>query len=113
MLAVAVALPQQPEVRILEQKFEIDEDGNYEFGYQQDDGQVLEEVGRVERGPEPETGLLTKQGGYSFVGDDGRTYTMSYIANDGGFQPKADYLPQPVAQIPEYEQLRQQYPELF
>ena len=113
LLAVAVALPQKPEIRVIDQRFDIDQQGNYEYAYQQDNGQVVEEVGRVQPGPEPETGLLTQQGGFSFVGDDGNTYSVSYVANDGGFQPQADHLPVAPAQIPEYEQLRQEHPELF
>ncbi|KAF0299490.1 Cuticle protein CP14.6 [Amphibalanus amphitrite] len=112
LLAVAVAIPQQG-ARIISQRFDMDQQGNYEYGYQQDDGTAAEQVGRVQRGPEPETGSLTQQGSYTYVGDDGVTYTVAYIADQGGFQPQASHLPVAPAQLPEYDQLRQQYPQLF
>ena len=64
-------------------------------------------------GPEPETGSITQQGSFQFVGDDGNTYQISYVANEGGFQPQGAHLPVAPAQIPEYEQLRREHPELF
>ncbi|XP_037074436.1 putative mediator of RNA polymerase II transcription subunit 12 [Pollicipes pollicipes] len=103
----------QPKVRILSQRFEQDQNGNYEYGYEQDNGQRVEEVGRVQPGSQPETGSISQQGSYEFVGDDGNTYKVSYVADENGFQPQGAHLPQPPAQIPEYEQLRRDYPQLF
>ena len=74
--------------------------------------QVAEE-GRVYPGPQPETGSLTQQGNFQFVADDGNTYQISYVADEGGFQPQGAHLPVAPAQIPEYEQLRRDHPELF
>ena len=70
-------------------------------------------AGKSLPGPEPETGSIDVQGSYTFVGDDGVTYTVSYQANEAGFQPQADFLPVAPAQIPEYAQLRLVHPELF
>ena len=112
LVVVAAAAPQQ-EVRVLSQKFDMDQRGNYEYAYQLDDGTAVEQVGRVQPGPEPETGSLTQQGSFTYKGDDGQDYTVSYVADEYGFQPQGAHLPQPPAQIPEYEQLRQQHPELF
>lgn len=32
-------------------------------------------------------------GSYSYIGKDGVTYSVSYKANDNGFQPTGDHLP--------------------
>ncbi|XP_037074669.1 cuticle protein CP14.6-like [Pollicipes pollicipes] len=103
----------QPKIRTLNQKFDQDLSGNYEYAYELDNGQRVEQVGRVQPGPEPETGSISQQGSYQFVGDDGNTYEVSYVADENGFQPQGAHLPQPPAQIPEYEQLRRDYPQLF
>ncbi|XP_043242051.1 larval cuticle protein 65Ag1-like isoform X2 [Amphibalanus amphitrite] len=121
VVAVVAAAPQfdqqqfvsQPQVRILSQKNEQDQIGNYEYAYEQDNGQRVQEVGRVAPGSQPETGSIEQQGSFEFVGDDGNTYRVDYTANEGGFQPQAPHLPVAPAQIPEYAQLRQEHPELF
>ena len=71
------------------------------------------EQGQVYPGPEPETGSIEKQGNFRFVGDDGNTYEITYVAGENGFQPQGAHLPVGPQQIPEYEQLRQEHPELF
>ncbi|XP_037090889.1 larval cuticle protein 65Ag1-like [Pollicipes pollicipes] len=125
LVVVAAAAPQDynanqfvrsglPEIRILSQRFDQDPNtGNYEYSYEQDNGQAVAETGQVYPGPEPETGSLTQQGSYQFVGDDGNTYQVSYVADEGGYQPQGAHLPVAPAQIPEYEQLRIEHPELF
>ncbi|KAF0306319.1 hypothetical protein FJT64_022115 [Amphibalanus amphitrite] len=64
------------QTRILSQKFVQDIVGNYEYSYDQDNGQTVVEVGRSQPGPAPETGTLSKRGSYSFIGDDGNTYRV-------------------------------------
>merc|ERR1712106_639611 len=112
MVAAAVAAPQN-EVQILSQSFDQDDQGSYQFAYELDNGQRAEEAGRSIPGPEPETGSIDISGSYSFVGDDGVTYSVTYTSNEGGFAPVADHLPQAPAQIAEYAQLRIDHPELF
>lgn len=35
------------------------------------------------------------QGSYSYKGDDGRTYTINYRADENGFHAEGDHLPTP------------------
>jgi len=111
LVAAAAAAPQ--EVNILSQTFDQDDAGNYNFAYELDNGQRADAAGKATAGAEPETGTIDVTGSYTFVGDDGITYTVSYQANEAGFAPQAVHLPVAPAQIAEYAQLRQEHPELF
>ena len=114
LLAVAVAMPQgQSDVRVVSQRFDMDLAGNYEYSQELTDGQKVSEVGSVQPGSEPETGSITMQGSYEFIGDDGRTYTVTYVADDNGYNPSLDHMPQAPAQLPEYALHRAEFPELY
>lgn len=51
-----------------------------------------------------ETGIIGKgtqvQGGYSYKGDNGQTFTVQYIADEQGFRAQGAHLPTP-SPIPE------------
>ncbi|CAO1320216.1 unnamed protein product [Diamesa tonsa] len=89
---IAAALAAPADVEILRNDFEnIGVDG-YKFGFKQSDGQTREEVAEVKNlGSENEA--ISVKGSFSFVGDDGQTYTVNYIADENGFQPSAAHLP--------------------
>lgn len=72
-------------------------DGNaYKFGFEQSDGQKRDETGEVKL-IEKESGIVMR-GSYSFVADDGITYTVNYVADENGFQPVGAHIP--VAPVP-------------
>ncbi|XP_014204519.1 flexible cuticle protein 12 [Copidosoma floridanum] len=103
LVAVAMAAPQfaqqqqrvQPDVYLLKEtpSNNIGIDG-YTFGFEQSDGQKREESAQVEfRGPKPEDAIIRVRGSFSYVAPDGNTYTVSYIADENGFQPQGAHLP--------------------
>lgn len=60
----------------------------YSYGFETDNGIVAEENGVATNG-------VQAQGGYSYTGDDGQVYSVTYTADEGGYQPKGDHLPTP------------------
>ncbi|XP_063697907.1 flexible cuticle protein 12-like [Culicoides brevitarsis] len=62
----------------------------YTFGFETSGGIKHEEDGKV---IDPETSGIAVRGSYSFVGDDGVTYTVNYVADENGFRPEGKHLP--------------------
>ncbi|VVC93594.1 unnamed protein product [Leptidea sinapis] len=56
-------------------------------GINQEESGVLKNQGS-------ENEALEVRGQYSYTGDDGVVYTVTYVANELGFQPSAPHLPQ-------------------
>lgn len=64
----------------------------FNYSFKTSDGTAAEASGHVENvGSEHES--LAVKGSFSFVADDGKTYTVNYIADENGFQPHGDHLP--------------------
>ncbi|CAO1320146.1 unnamed protein product [Diamesa tonsa] len=88
-IAAALAVPS--EVEILKNVYENIGAG-YKFGFEQSDGQAREEFAEL-KNVGTETEAISVKGSFSFIGDDGQTYTVTYIADENGFQPSAAHLP--------------------
>ncbi|KAG8237862.1 hypothetical protein J437_LFUL017861 [Ladona fulva] len=99
VLALAVAasaLPQFTAPRVVQilQKDEVrDEAGNYRLSYVSEDGTKLSESGRLVPNAEGDDQVLVKEGSYSFVTPEGRTYSVQYVADEQGFRPVGEHIP--------------------
>lgn len=90
IVVVAAAPPRTDDITILSRTFA--NDGNtYNFGFEQSDGQKRDEAGEIKI-IDKEPGIVMR-GSYSFVADDGQTYTVTYIADENGFQPSGAHIP--------------------
>lgn len=74
-------------------------DGSYSYVYRTSNGINAEESG---------IGGVSAQGSYDYTGSDGVPISISYIADENGYQPTGDHLPQPPP-IPEYIQRALEY----
>ncbi|XP_050674663.1 cuticle protein 3-like [Leptidea sinapis] len=60
----------------------------YQYSYETENGIRAQEVGQVNKGTQAE-------GAYSYTGDDGQTYTVTYTADENGFRAYGSHLPTP------------------
>ncbi|XP_016955715.1 larval cuticle protein 65Ag1-like [Drosophila biarmipes] len=65
---------------------------SYSFNFKTSDGQQGEAKGVLNNVGSDHESLAVK-GSFSYVGDDGKTYEVTYIADENGFQPQGAHLP--------------------
>ncbi|XP_043239201.1 larval cuticle protein 65Ag1-like [Amphibalanus amphitrite] len=83
--------PPDPPVEVLLSSHVQNPDGSFSYSYEQTDGQAVDVRGEQRQIGE-EFGTVMR-GSYSFVGDDGVTYTVTWVADENGFQAEGDHLP--------------------
>ncbi|KAF4520087.1 hypothetical protein B566_EDAN014192 [Ephemera danica] len=98
-LAVVSAAPQQRPndrpIAIVRQHNDINPDGSYQWSYETENGIVADEQGFVKNKGIPEQEAMTAQGSYTYKGDDGQVYSVTYTADENGFQAQGAHLPTP------------------
>ncbi|XP_063382842.1 adhesive plaque matrix protein-like [Cydia fagiglandana] len=70
------------------------DNGSYKYEYQIADGTHVGEEGYL-LNPNTDNESLVKKGWYSYVGGDGKTYTVTWWADASGFHASGDHLPTP------------------
>ena len=81
---------------ILKSDTSNDGQGGFHWSFEASDGTKAEQEGHTVPPMSDSTdSIQVIQGSYSYVGPDGKTYSLTYIADQNGFQPKADFLPTP------------------
>merc|ERR1712071_577491 len=98
-LAVAAAAPAPREnqpILILKQSQNHDtEKQEYSFSYEAENGISVSESGvQNQIGDKPEESGTVSQGTYSYP-EDSVTYTITWVADENGFQATGDHLPTP------------------
>ncbi|XP_055373367.1 flexible cuticle protein 12-like [Condylostylus longicornis] len=93
LLAVALAAGGDPKdatvVRYDNDNIGVD---GYKFGVETSDGKKHDESGQLKNVGSEQEGIAV-QGSFSYVGDDGQTYSVSYVADENGFQPQGAHIP--------------------
>ena len=85
-----------PVIPLLRRTEVHDEAGQYALGFETGNGITVSEQGALKKNVDGEWKddfVLVKQGSISYLGPDGRTYTLTYTADENGFHPTASYLP--------------------
>ncbi|XP_037720464.1 larval cuticle protein 65Ag1-like [Drosophila subpulchrella] len=90
LFALALAAPAD-KVEILRSESEVGPE-SFKYDWATSDGQEANAAGKLKDvGTENEA--ISVQGSYRFIGDDGVTYEVTYIADENGFQPQGAHLP--------------------
>ncbi|XP_067645759.1 larval cuticle protein 65Ag1-like [Eurosta solidaginis] len=90
LFAVALAAPQR-DAETLRYDSQVDP-LNYKYIVETSDGKSVQEEGDVQDlGTEDEA--IVVRGFYQYIGDDGQTYRVDYIADKYGYQPQGAHIP--------------------
>ncbi|XP_017785772.1 PREDICTED: endocuticle structural glycoprotein ABD-4-like [Nicrophorus vespilloides] len=85
------ALAEKEEIPIISQESVLEPDGSYRHSYETGDGIKAEVIGELKTiGDET---VAVAHGSYSYPAEDGKTYQVSYVADENGYQPIGDHLP--------------------
>ncbi|XP_017070737.1 larval cuticle protein 65Ag1-like [Drosophila eugracilis] len=91
LFAVALAVSIDADATILKQDSDVGP-VQYNYGYETSNGVSAQEAGQLLNAGSDHESIAVK-GSYQYVGDDGVTYSVSYIADENGFQPQGAHLP--------------------
>ncbi|XP_016975782.1 larval cuticle protein 65Ag1-like isoform X3 [Drosophila rhopaloa] len=64
---------------------------SFKYALKTSDGTSKQEEGQLKNAGTEQEAIAVK-GSFSFVADDGQTYTVNYIADENGFQPQSAHL---------------------
>ncbi|XP_050310053.1 flexible cuticle protein 12-like [Anthonomus grandis grandis] len=91
-------LQQQQQIRaspfavILRYSADLAQPTGFQYVYQQSDQQQNAVIGEIKNKDTPDESLAV-EGQYSYVGDDGKQYTVHYTADENGFRPTGEHIP--------------------
>ena len=71
------------------------------FSYETENGIKQSSVGTMKKIGDTE--VVVMRGSYEYLGPDGQTYVVNWVADENGFRPEARHIPKPV-EIPFPEQ---------
>jgi hypothetical protein len=88
--------PRGEEILIIRSESENNGDGSYRFLWENSDGTQAEESGYLKPNSNPnDEPIQVAQGSYQYYSPEGQLISLSYIADENGFQPTGDHLPTP------------------
>lgn len=77
--------------QILRSENVLNLDGSYQYLYETDNGLNVKEEGQPKEIDGSNDVAMQVQGGYQYTAPDGEIISMSYIANENGFQPTVSF----------------------
>lgn len=93
LAAMASAAPAEKDVvPIVSQSMDIDPEGRFQWSYESGDGSKAAQNGDI-KVVDKELAVGVHQGSFSYQGDDGKVYSVTYVADENGYQPVGEHLP--------------------
>ncbi|XP_044271088.1 pupal cuticle protein 20-like [Tribolium madens] len=83
-----------PQVPILRFENNVNGDGSYNFAYETGDGVQAQEEGYLKNAGSQDEAQAA-QGSFSYTAPDGQQISLTYTADENGFQPQGEHLPTP------------------
>ncbi|KAF9798809.1 hypothetical protein SFRURICE_020373 [Spodoptera frugiperda] len=105
LVAAACAAPQYnqyqqqqyqgQEIPIIKQTQEVNFDGSYQYSYETGNGIAAQEQGYLKNAGVKDAEAQVAQGSFTYTSPEGIPISVSYIADENGFQPQGAHLPTP------------------
>ena len=93
LTSCVAAAPAEDVIPIVSQSQEgPNPDGSYKWSYESGNGIKAQEEGHLENAGQ-ENEAMNAQGSFSYPSDDGQQISLTYVANEEGFQPQGAHLP--------------------
>lgn len=96
LVSWAAAAPQKPGDQVIPIVSQSQEgpnpDGSYKWNYESGNGIKAEEEGHLENAGKEEE-AMNARGSFSYPSDGGQEISLTYVANENGFQPQGAHLP--------------------
>ncbi|XP_065163128.1 endocuticle structural glycoprotein SgAbd-2-like [Atheta coriaria] len=93
LCAVALAAGPNEPVPILSQNAEVNFDGSYQHNFEAGNGISAQEQGVLKNAGQKDAEAEEVQGAFKYTAPDGTPISISYVANENGFQPQGAHLP--------------------
>lgn len=79
-------------VPIVSQDASVEHDGHFHYRFETGDGTKAEQAGELKVFDKDHAGEVVS-GSVSYQGDDGKTYSLTYTADENGYHPQGDHIP--------------------
>ncbi|CAH1644280.1 unnamed protein product [Spodoptera littoralis] len=82
-------------IPIIKQSQEVNFDGSYQYNYETGNGIAAQEQGYLKNAGVKDAEAQVAQGSFTYTSPEGIPISVSYIADENGFQPQGAHLPTP------------------
>ncbi|KMY97884.1 pupal cuticle protein 20 [Drosophila simulans] len=83
------------DIPIIKLESKVNTDGSYMYEYETGNGIKAEEMGYLKNAGVAGAEAQTAEGSFSYTSPEGQEISLTYIADENGFQPQGDHLPTP------------------